>query len=41
MVLFLMDDIERKKKAGMNERCSKPLVMDKVIGNYAKKITKI
>ena len=39
-----MDDIERTKKAGMNEHFSKPLAMDKVIemiGNYAKKITKI
>ena len=36
-----MDDIERTKKAEMNEHCSKSFVMDKVIGNYAKKITKI
>ena len=39
-----VDDIERTKKAGMNEHFSKPLAMEKVIetiGNYAKKITKI
>lgn len=39
-----VDDIERTKKAGMNEYFSKPLAMEKVIetiGNYAKKITKI
>lgn len=39
-----MDDIERTKKAGMNEHFSKPLAMDQVIemiGNYAEKITKI
>ena len=39
-----VDDIERTKKAGMNEHFSKPLAMEKVIeaiGNYAQKITKI
>ena len=39
-----VDDIERTKKAGMNEHFSKPLAMEKVIeaiGNYSKKITKI
>ena len=36
-----MDDIERTKKAVMNEHFSKPLAMEKVIeaiGNYLKKI---
>ena len=39
-----VDDIERTKKAVMNEHFSKPLAMEKVIeaiGNYSKKITKI
>lgn len=39
-----VDDIARTKKAGMNERFSKPLAMEKVIeaiGNHSEKITKI